>query len=193
MAYVGNTPSDRSCPAPTRVFAQVNTGFRSVRRSVGLAHDPTSQETPARTQAAPGGQFSIGVDTAPSSSSSSMLCAQAETSMELGTKGGKGGGWPRSRVYGTAVESTVHSICESLPRTVARISLRTFCGPLTRSCPRPSMTLATKETSPVMRLRPPQVGTRWLLKLMPVRAGRSVAGVGGHDRWGGVEFFGEEL
>jgi hypothetical protein len=42
-------------------------------------------------------------------------------------------------------------------------------------------------------LRPPQVGTRWLLKLMPVRAGRSVAGVGGHDRWGGVEFFGEEL
>jgi len=122
-----------------------------------------------------------------------MLCAQAETSMELGTKGGKGGGWPRSRVYGTAVESTVHSICESLPRTVARISLRTFCGPLNRSCPRPSMTLATKETSPVMRLRPPQVGTRWLLKLMPVRAGRSVAGVGGHDRWGGVEFFGEEL
>jgi hypothetical protein len=82
-----------------------------------------------------------------------MLCAQAETSMELGTKSGKGGGWPRSRVYGTAVEPTVHSICESLPRTVARISLRTFCGPLNRSCPRPSMTLATKETSPVMRLR----------------------------------------
>src|SRR5665811_1116505 len=47
MAYVGNTPFGPSCPAPTRVFAQVNTGFRSVRRSVGLAHDPTSQETPA--------------------------------------------------------------------------------------------------------------------------------------------------
>jgi len=29
------------------------------------------------------------------------------------------------------------------------------------------------------RLRPPQVGTRWLLKLMPVRVGRSVAG----GRW----------
>src|SRR5450756_2840971 len=48
MAYVGNTPFGPSCPPPTRVFAQVNTGFRSVRRSVGLAHDPTSQETPAR-------------------------------------------------------------------------------------------------------------------------------------------------
>src|ERR1035437_6734547 len=48
MAYVGNTPFGPSCPSPTRVFAQVNTGFRSVRRSVGLAHDPTSQETPAR-------------------------------------------------------------------------------------------------------------------------------------------------
>src|SRR5450759_5375673 len=48
MAYVGNTPFGPSCPAPTRVFAQVNTGFPSVRRSVGLAHDPTSQETPAR-------------------------------------------------------------------------------------------------------------------------------------------------
>src|SRR5665811_1542459 len=47
MAYVGNTPFGPSCPSPTRVFAQVNTGFRSVRRSVGLAHDPTSQETPA--------------------------------------------------------------------------------------------------------------------------------------------------
>src|SRR5674476_640234 len=51
MAYVGNTPFGPSCPAPTRVFAQVNTGFRSVRRSVGLAHDPTSQETPARARA----------------------------------------------------------------------------------------------------------------------------------------------
>src|ERR1035437_6362162 len=47
MAYVGNTPFGPSCPSPARVFAQVNTGFRSVRRSVGLAHDPTSQETPA--------------------------------------------------------------------------------------------------------------------------------------------------
>src|ERR1019366_7796136 len=47
MAYVGNTPFGPSCPSPTRVFAQVNTGFQSVRRSVGLAHDPTSQETPA--------------------------------------------------------------------------------------------------------------------------------------------------
>src|SRR5665647_1439122 len=51
MAYVGNTPFGPSCPSPTRVFAQVNTGFRSVRRSVGLAHDPTSQETPASEEA----------------------------------------------------------------------------------------------------------------------------------------------
>src|SRR5665647_1028858 len=48
MAYVGNTPSDRSCPAPTRVFAQVIAGFRSMRRSADPAHDPASQETPAR-------------------------------------------------------------------------------------------------------------------------------------------------
>src|SRR5665811_1098749 len=54
MAYVGNTPFGPSCPSPTRVFAQVNTGFRSVRRSVGLAHDPTSQETPAREDAMKG-------------------------------------------------------------------------------------------------------------------------------------------
>src|SRR5450759_5232956 len=53
MAYVGNTPFGPSCPSPTRVFAQVNTGFRSVRRSVGLAHDPTSQETPARPSKVP--------------------------------------------------------------------------------------------------------------------------------------------
>src|SRR5674476_550988 len=48
MAYMGNTPSDQSCPAPTRVFAQVNTGFRSMRRSADPAHDPASPEGPAR-------------------------------------------------------------------------------------------------------------------------------------------------
>src|SRR5450759_5205295 len=71
MAYVGNTPFGPSCPSPTRVFAQVNTGFRSVRRSVGLAHDPTSQETPAR----PSPQHAVASFCGPSDSSAVMTRA----------------------------------------------------------------------------------------------------------------------
>src|ERR1035437_3858069 len=56
MAYVGNTPFGPSCPSPTRVFAQVNTGFRSVRRSVGGASNLVAQ-VPA--QLGVGGELTV--------------------------------------------------------------------------------------------------------------------------------------